>query len=104
LRGRYYWNTFTEDGFAKAIVAYHEAIAYDDKYALAYAGIADYYNWLGVYGVLPPDECFDSAIEAATTAIKLNEEISEAHSALGFAVVGGKFEWDARRAALFASA
>ncbi|MDQ6785742.1 MAG: protein kinase [Acidobacteriota bacterium] len=93
LRGRYYWNTFTEDGFAKAIVAYHEAIAYDAKYALAFAGIADYYNWLGVYGILPPDECFDSAIEAATTAINITEELSEAHSALGFAVVGGKFEW-----------
>ena len=23
LRGRFYWNTFTEEGFAKAIVCYH---------------------------------------------------------------------------------
>src|SRR5512132_478265 len=27
LRGRFYWNTFTEDGFARAIVCYHQAIA-----------------------------------------------------------------------------
>ena len=27
LRGRFYWNTFTEDGFARAIVCYQQAIA-----------------------------------------------------------------------------
>jgi serine/threonine protein kinase/tetratricopeptide (TPR) repeat protein len=93
LRGRYYWNTFTEDGFAKAIIAYNEAIAHDPEYALAYAGIADYYNWLGVYGILPAQECFQSAIESATKAIELDDELSEAHASLGFAIVGGSFDW-----------
>jgi serine/threonine protein kinase/tetratricopeptide (TPR) repeat protein len=93
LRGRYYWNTFTEEGFAKAILAYNEAIAHDPKYALAYTGIADYYNWLGVYGVLPARECFQSAIEAATRAIELDEELSEAHASLGFSIVGGEYDW-----------
>ena len=37
LRGRFYWNTFTEDGFARAIVCYQQAIALDPKYALAHA-------------------------------------------------------------------
>jgi eukaryotic-like serine/threonine-protein kinase len=94
LRGRFHWNTFTEDGFAKALVAYHEAISQDPKYALAYAGLADYYNWLGVFGVLPAQECFQSAIEAATKAIQLDKNLSEAHAALGFAVVGGHFDWE----------
>ncbi|HEY0427079.1 MAG TPA: protein kinase [Pyrinomonadaceae bacterium] len=93
LRGRYYWNTFTEEGFAKAIIAYNEAIAHDPKYALAYAGIADYYNWLAVYGILPASECFQSAIESATRAIELDEELSEAHGSLGFALVGGTYDW-----------
>jgi serine/threonine protein kinase/tetratricopeptide (TPR) repeat protein len=93
LRGRFHWNTFTEDGFAKAIVAYHEAIAHDPDYAVAYAGIADYYNWLAVFGILPAQECFQSAIEAATKAISLDRDLSEAHAALGFAVVGGHYDW-----------
>jgi eukaryotic-like serine/threonine-protein kinase len=93
LRGRYHWNTFTEEGFAKAIVAYNQATALDPEYALAYAGIADYYNWLGVYGVLPPRECFMAAIEAAETAIKLDESLSEAHAALGFAILAGQYDW-----------
>jgi eukaryotic-like serine/threonine-protein kinase len=93
LRGRYHWNTFTEEGFAKAIQAYQQAIAIDPTFAQAYAGIADYYNWLGVYGVLPAQSCFQQAIETATRAIELNEELSDAHAALAFALHGGNFAW-----------
>ncbi|HEY0459907.1 MAG TPA: tetratricopeptide repeat protein [Pyrinomonadaceae bacterium] len=93
LHGRHYWNSFTEDGFAKAIVAYYQAIAHDPDYALAYAGIADYHNWLGVYGVLPSKECFQSAVENATKAIELDPELGEAYASLAFAQHGGNFEW-----------
>ncbi|MGH9838838.1 MAG: protein kinase domain-containing protein [Blastocatellia bacterium] len=93
LRGRYHLNTFTEEGFAKAIVAYHQAVSIDPHYALPYAGIADYYNWLGVYGVMPPNECYRAAIQAAVKAIELNSELSEAYAALGFAVLVGNYDW-----------
>ncbi len=93
LRGRYHFNTFTEEGFAKAIVSYNQAIALDPNYALAFAGIADYYNWLGIYGVMPPHECFMAAIEAATRAIKLDESLSEAHASLGFALLCANYDW-----------
>ncbi len=65
LRGRYYFNTGTEEGFAKAFVSFHQPIAVDSNYAHAHAGIANYYSWLGIYGVLPPQECFQPAIIAA---------------------------------------
>jgi eukaryotic-like serine/threonine-protein kinase len=93
LRGRYYFNTFTEDSFAKAFVSFHSAIAADAKYAHAYAGIADYYNWLGILGVLPPQECFPPAIEAAKQAVKLDDSLSEAHASLGFSLHAGNYEW-----------
>ncbi|HEX8733786.1 MAG TPA: protein kinase [Pyrinomonadaceae bacterium] len=93
LRGRYHFNTFTEEGFAKAIVAYNQAIELDPNYALAYAGIADYYNWLGVYGVLPAQQCFQAAKNNSLKAIALNENLSEAHAALGFAAVAGDYDW-----------
>ena len=93
LRGRYYFNTFTEDSFAKAFVNFHSAIAADPDYAHAYAGIADYYNWLGILGVLPPQECFVPAIEAARRAVELDENLSEAHASLGFSLHAGNYEW-----------
>lgn len=93
LRGRYYFNTFTEDSFAKAFVNFHGAIAADPNYAHAYAGIADYYNWLGILGVLPPQECFLPAIESARKAVELDENLSEAHASLGFSLHAGNYEW-----------
>ena len=93
LRGRYYFNTFTEESFAKAFVNFHSAISADPDYAHAYAGIADYYNWLGILGVLPPQECFLPAIEAANRAVELDENLSEAHASLGFSLHAGNYEW-----------
>lgn len=93
LRGRYHFNTSTEDGFAKAFVSFHSAIAADPNYAHAYAGIADYYNWLGIIGVLPPQECFQPAIQAATKAIELDDDLSEGHASLGFSLHAGNYEW-----------
>jgi eukaryotic-like serine/threonine-protein kinase len=93
LRGRYYWNTLTEEGFAKAIVCYHQAIAVDPNYAVAYAGVAEYYNWLGSYSVLPFRECAASAYEAASTAVAIDPILAEGHAALGQAVLTRDFDW-----------
>ena len=93
LRGRYYFNSFTEESFAKAFVNFHGAISADPEYAHAYAGIADYYDWLGILGVLPPSECFPPAIEAAKKAVELDSNLSEAHASLGFSLHAGNYEW-----------
>ncbi len=93
VRGRYHFNTFTEEGLAKAFVCFHSAIAADPDYALAYCGIADYYNWIGIIGVLPPKECFPPSIEAARKAVELDNELPEAHASLGFSLHAGEFDW-----------
>ena len=93
MRGRYHWNTFTEEGFAQALFCYHQAIALDPDYALAFAGIADYYNWVGVYGVMPFDECSAAAKDAAEKAVSLDAGLAEAYSALGFAIVTHDFNF-----------
>jgi TolB-like protein/Tfp pilus assembly protein PilF/tRNA A-37 threonylcarbamoyl transferase component Bud32 len=93
LRGRFYWNTFTEEGFARAIVCYQQAIALDPKYALAHAGVANYHNWLGVFSVMPFAECAAAAYEAASTAVDLDPNLAEAHVALGQAILCRDFAW-----------
>ena len=93
LRGRHYWNTFTEEGFAKALIFYNQAISIAPDYAVAYAGIADYYNLLGIYAVLPFQETSAAAKEAALKALALDDFLAEAHAALGFAVLMLDFDW-----------
>ncbi|HYE65924.1 MAG TPA: protein kinase, partial [Pyrinomonadaceae bacterium] len=93
LKGRYYWNTYTEDGLAKAILYFMEAIEEDPNYAQAYTGVADYYNWLGVWGVLPPKESFAAAKSAATKALEIDETLAEAHTSLAFALWAYDWDW-----------
>ena len=93
LRGRFYWNTFTEDGFARAIVCYQQAIALDPNYALAHAGVAAYHNWLGVFSVMPFAECAAAAYEAASTAVEHDPTLAEGHGALGQAILCRDFAW-----------
>lgn len=92
LRGRYHWNSYTEDGLAKAIRYFYEAIALDPNFAAAYSGIADYHTWLGMISVLPPSECFLAAKEAAATALGIDDKLAEAHASLAFTTWA--YDWD----------
>lgn len=46
-----------------------------------------------MFGVLPAQQCFQAAIEAATKAVELDPELSDAHTALDFAAVGSQYDW-----------
>jgi Tol biopolymer transport system component/serine/threonine protein kinase/Tfp pilus assembly protein PilF len=92
LRGRYHWNTYTEAGLARAITCFYEAIALDENFAAAYSGVADYHAWLGMTSVLPPEECFLAAKDAASRALTLDDKLAEAYASLGIATWA--YDWD----------
>jgi len=92
LRGRFHFNSLTEDGFAKALAAYERAVQLDPSYALAHTGIADYYYFLAVWGVMPSDRCLAVCEAAARRAVEIDPDLAEAHAALGFAL-SGRFKW-----------
>jgi len=95
LKGRNAWNKRTGDELQQAIEYFNKAIAIDPNYGAAYAGLADCYNMLVVYGSLEPKEGFPKAKEAAERALDIDESSAEAHSSLAFI----KFRWDWDRAA-----
>ena len=94
LKGRNSWNKRTADELQQAIDFFNQAIAIDPNYAAAYAGLADCYNMLVVYGALQPKDGFPKAKEAAMKALDIDENQAEAHSSLAFI----KFRWDWDRA------
>ena len=53
LKGRYWWDKRTLEGFNKGIEYFQQAIAKDSTYALAYAGLADCYSALAGLVLLP---------------------------------------------------
>jgi TolB-like protein/DNA-binding winged helix-turn-helix (wHTH) protein/Flp pilus assembly protein TadD len=94
LKGRYFWNRRTADGFKKAVDYFNKAVAQDPTYAPAYSGLADAYALLGdwEYGVLAPKEAYPKAKAAATRALELDSSLGEAHVSLAFVLDG--FDWD----------
>jgi TolB-like protein/Flp pilus assembly protein TadD len=90
LKGRFYWNKRTEEGFRQAIDYFQEAIERDPGYALAYTGMADSYSLLGYYH-LPPKEVYPKASAAALKALEIDETLAEAHASLG--LVKFLYDW-----------
>ena len=91
LKGRHHWNRWTEDGFYKAIEYFQQAAEKDPGYALAYAGVADSYVLLGWNSYLPPKDAFPKAKTAAMSALRLDSDLAEAHTAL--AAVLWLYDW-----------
>jgi DNA-binding winged helix-turn-helix (wHTH) protein/TolB-like protein/Tfp pilus assembly protein PilF len=96
LKGRYFWNKRTEEGFRQAIVYFNNAVEKDPNYALAYSGLADCYILLGVWGASPPKEVFPQAEEFAEKALQSDPELAEAMVSRAF--VKWVHDWDFQRA------
>ncbi|NJM54322.1 MAG: tetratricopeptide repeat protein [Blastocatellia bacterium] len=82
--GRYHWNKRTAIDMQKALDYFQQAVALDPNYALAYTGIADTYALISNYGDAPPPLVTKpKAKEFALKALSLDEQLAEAHAALG---------------------
>ena len=92
LRGQYFWNKRTVEGFQQAITYFQKAIAKDPHYARAFAGLADSYALLGAYSLVPQQDFMRKARAAALRALELDEKLPEAHTAL--ALIVQKYDWD----------
>ena len=92
LKGRYYWEKRTPDNLNKAVDSFTQALIHDPGYAPAYVGLADCYNLLREYTVMPASEAYPRAFAAAKKAVELDPQSSDAHASLAFVSFFGM--WD----------
>ena len=92
LKGKFFWGKRTEDGLKKGIQYFRQAIERDPTYALAYAGLAEGYVPLGMYGHVHPKDAFPKAKSAAQKALDIDPQLAEARTVLGG--IQSCFEWD----------
>jgi tetratricopeptide (TPR) repeat protein len=76
----------------KGLEYFQQVIEKDPSFALAYVGLAESYNDLAGFNVRPPREVYPRAKSAALTALKLDDTLARAHSAL--AMVNLAYDWD----------
>jgi TolB-like protein/DNA-binding winged helix-turn-helix (wHTH) protein/Tfp pilus assembly protein PilF len=92
LKGRYFWNKRTPQGFERAVQCFQQAIEKDAKYARGYAGLADSYALMSNYNIGPENEFMPKARAAALKALQLDEQLAEAHTSL--ALISENYDWD----------
>jgi DNA-binding winged helix-turn-helix (wHTH) protein/Tfp pilus assembly protein PilF len=92
LKGRFYWNKRTPESLNQAVDSFTQAIVHDPNYAAAYVGLADCYNLLREYTIMPASEAYPRAFAAAKKAVELDPQSSEAHASLAFVSFYGM--WD----------
>jgi tetratricopeptide (TPR) repeat protein len=92
LKGEYHWTKRTPDDLNKAVDYFTQAIVKDPSYAPAYVGLADCYNLLREFSVMPPDEAYPRALAAAQKAVELDDSSPGAHTSLAFATF--YWNWD----------
>jgi TolB-like protein/Tfp pilus assembly protein PilF/class 3 adenylate cyclase len=96
LKGRFFWNKRTGADLKRAIEYFNQAIEKDPNYALAYAGLADSYTLLSVFGAASPQDSIPQARAAAKKALELDNTLAEAHASSGRILSG--YDYDFERA------
>ncbi len=92
LKGRYFLNKRTPQGFERAVQCFQQAVEKDAKYARGYAGLADSYALMSNYNVGPENELMPKARAGALKALQLDEQLAEAHTSL--ALISENYDWD----------
>lgn len=94
MKGRYYYNQFTAEGYRRGMNFFQEAIEIEPDYAEAYAGLASCHCLLAGHGLelLSPVVAIPEAHSLAMKALSLNAGLAEPTAFLG--IINFKFGWD----------
>lgn len=91
-KGRHLLNKRLTETISESISWFIKATDEDAAYAPAWAGLADAYALLSLYGASLPADVFPKSKAAAVSALRLDSGLAAAHNALG--VVALFYEWD----------
>ena len=93
LKGRYFWNKRTLEGFQQAAQYFQQAIDKDPNYARSYAGLADTFGLMSTWGEVPQNEFMPKARTAALRALQIDETLAEAHTSLALIAESYDYDW-----------
>jgi TolB-like protein/DNA-binding winged helix-turn-helix (wHTH) protein/Tfp pilus assembly protein PilF len=93
LKGRYFWNKRTNDGFKQAADYFQQSIDSDPNYARAYAGLADTFTLMSSWSFVPQTEAIPKARAAALRALQLDDSLAEAHTSLALIAENYDYDW-----------
>jgi eukaryotic-like serine/threonine-protein kinase len=90
LKGLYHWHKGSAEETRKAREYFEQAVLDDPQYAASYAALATYYS---VSTDLPANAAIPKAKEYALMAVKLDDTLAQAHTALAGIRFYGDWDW-----------
>ena len=100
LQGRFFSDRRSEEDLERAADYFDQALELDPDFALAWTGLAEVRYRQAAWGVLPFEDGFEAAREAAARGLGLNDKLAEAHLIMGQIIQTYDWEWAAADAAL----
>jgi serine/threonine protein kinase/tetratricopeptide (TPR) repeat protein len=94
LKGRFHLSKRYEGGLLTARQNFEEAIRLDRHLALAHAGLADTYSFLGFYCLMPPRKAFELATSSVEAALDIEPDLADAHVSFGLLQLGALWDWE----------
>jgi len=93
LQGRYCWSRRTVEGLDSAIQHFWRSLAFDARYAPAYAGLADASAAQGYLSYVAPSDAFAMARRHAATALSLDDTLAAPHASIGYVNLYHDWDW-----------
>jgi TolB-like protein/class 3 adenylate cyclase/Tfp pilus assembly protein PilF len=95
LKGKYYSETMTEEGFKLASKYFERSLEKDPNNALVFMGLASLYWFSTYWGSAHPSDAYPKAKEFISKALEIDDSLSEAHSILGSIHMNHDWDWEA---------
>ncbi len=94
LKGRFHVFKLTPPEVKTGISYLQQAIEIDPAYALAYIGLSEAYRSLALAAEMTPTEFLPKAKAAAQKAVEIDDNLAEAHTALGACIFWYDWKWN----------
>jgi TolB-like protein/Tfp pilus assembly protein PilF len=92
LKGSYYWQMLTAEGYKKGVEYYEQALKKNPDYALAYAGLAAIIMNRTIWGNVIPNEAYLIANEYLNKALKIDSALATVYAVRG--VIHMLYSWN----------
>ena len=93
LRGRFFWSRFDPESLGKAFGCYGEAATLDPRYGAPLGGLADAHLLLGLAGLSPPRQAWDTVVSCADRALECDPTLADAHVSRAYALLFRDWDW-----------
>ena len=96
LKGTHIWDDGTPERCLAAIDYFNQAASTAPDFSLPYAGLANAYQWMAMWGWMRPAEAQPKSRQAALESLRIDNHSAEGHASLAATLL--RFDWDWRGA------